>query len=882
MKTKTYLKILVALLILFISESAGGQVYNPAIGATDVTINPILTISFNDVDDIVLERDRRGNFEFTIESDEDFHVISLDDPEMQFEDNLLTIDLSTFSLKNNKLYSVYHSTGYILINDVDFDEIWDDNYWIFTTEASLPPPSIISYNPIPNTTGVLINQSLEIEFNEEIKKGTSGSIHIRYTSDDSDFTTFTTSNNAVQVSGNTVTINPPNFEYNTDYYVVIENGYILNTNDVAFGGISDPSDWNFTTETLMPTATFSPEDKSDGISVYSIVSIIYSEGVQKTDGTDLTDADLGSLITLQNEGIDIPYTAVVSNDKTTITITPTSTLPQYEKITTTIAPLKGITGGGETAWLSSYFTTDGLVTWNGSVSSDISDDDNWTGTFAEGISVHIPLTTNNPEVSSGSHYVRNLKIDAGAALTVTSGASITVAKELTLGSSIDENIGNANLLLNGTLTTTDANVDIQQLIARELEGLYISPPITGATMNNSNITNSVYRRNAYSGGTWELLGSNEAMTPGEGYIAYGSANEVISFNGTINNSEVGPLDTYRTSSPNNYGWNLLGNPFPCGIDWDFVELSSEMNPHVYILDNLTGIFAVYTPADDLGGDPLYVNTIGSKPSYIPSCHAFWVQVNQSETQGTVTIPLNSRVISNNSYLKSTTASNGTTEQIRFKGINSNNIADDYLIAFKESADNNNYTHHAERRFSSNAEILQLYTVAEDKNFVIDVYSGYNEGQTINVGYKIGKEGTYKIQLNELKNIEGEIDITLTDKVSEQEITLTQGSEYEFYTKNGTFNERFEIEIKPSTSTDNKEIKDDNKPLIYSLNNSVYINTPSLINPSCIIYDISGRQIHAQQLNSDTMNNFIVDYYGIVIVRVTSEKNSFSQKIYLKK
>jgi hypothetical protein len=58
------------------------------------------------------------------------------------------------------------------------------------------------------------------------------------------------------------------------------------------------------------------------------------------------------------------------------------------------------------------------------------------------------------------------------------------------------------------------------------------------------------------------------LTPGLGYDFYDSNNNTFTFSGQLNTSDV-PMTLVFSGGSNN-GYNLLGNPFSSGLDWDYI------------------------------------------------------------------------------------------------------------------------------------------------------------------------------------------------------------------------------------------------------------------------------------------------------------------------
>lgn len=69
-----------------------------------------------------------------------------------------------------------------------------------------------------------------------------------------------------------------------------------------------------------------------------------------------------------------------------------------------------------------------------------------------------------------------------------------------------------------------------------------------------------------------------SLTPGKGYDLYTESDEVFTFGGQFNVSDVEVDLSYRDGVPTLYGYNLIGNPFPSGLDWNAV-LNSEYFPY---------------------------------------------------------------------------------------------------------------------------------------------------------------------------------------------------------------------------------------------------------------------------------------------------------------
>jgi hypothetical protein len=160
-------------------------------------------------------------------------------------------------------------------------------------------PTVQTYSPADNATGVSPNTDLVLTFNEDMVKGT-GNITIKRYADDSVFETIDVTSANVSISGNEVTIDPTGtFEDDTGYYVVIDEGALTDDHGNAYAGIDDKDTWNFTTAETSPLTIISGTLAGDN----SYIDVTFSEGVYgDSSGTIPVDPADFDLIFSQNGG----------------------------------------------------------------------------------------------------------------------------------------------------------------------------------------------------------------------------------------------------------------------------------------------------------------------------------------------------------------------------------------------------------------------------------------------------------------------------------------------------------------------------------------------------------------------------------------------------
>src|SRR5690554_3120716 len=152
------------------------------------------------------------------------------------------------TIPNNSLQSV--SSG-VLFGGIAAGE------WSFTTEAE-PDPLLMnasSLSPENSSDEVPRAPTLEVSFNQAITWGSSGVLTIHRYDNGATAATISRGGTGATISQNKLSIifSSDSLEYGTKYYVIIDEGFVkaLNTSAV-FAGLSDKTDWTFTTETAPP------------------------------------------------------------------------------------------------------------------------------------------------------------------------------------------------------------------------------------------------------------------------------------------------------------------------------------------------------------------------------------------------------------------------------------------------------------------------------------------------------------------------------------------------------------------------------------------------------------------------------------------------------
>ncbi len=389
--------------------------------------------------------------------------------------------------------------------------------------------------------------------------------------------------------------------------------------------------------------------------------------------------------------------------------------------TTFYVRIKGTNEVGTGAYTSSQnITTKGINTWDGSESTDWNTAENWSiGMIpAPDDYVIIPVTTNNPQINSGTGAsCIDLTVESGATLSVNSGGSL-----ITIG----------NITNNGTINMNH-NVD-------DGEWHLISIPTAGITAENFLLDYLQLWDETVP--EWTDITDPEApLNTNIGYALWATGSKSsYTFTGTPLTGEQSAAitlsDNFSTDEGND-GANLLGNPYPSSIDWSG-------------LDDTWGAVYYWDPSANSGaGDYIeWNNNVGSGSQFIPPMQGFFIVATESNTtEGTGTFTLNNVNRTHSGaigYYKSK-IQNGIVLEAR-----NGNLVDEVFIMFKDEATPAFDLQSDALKFLSGAEgIAQIYTFGENRKLAIDTRPAC---ETIQLGFENETTGFYTIVATEIDGI----------------------------------------------------------------------------------------------------------------------------------
>ncbi|WP_430812320.1 MULTISPECIES: Ig-like domain-containing protein [unclassified Carboxylicivirga] len=653
-------------------------------------------------------------------------------------------------------------------------------------------------------------------------------------------------------AGNDYFLYAENLTQNTSYVaylVTVDLGYVGSAIEQT-----EPSEIAFTTDAIIPPPSItalSPPDDSQGVDMNAPLSITFDQDIVLGTGSLIVEGANGSVESF------LPVEVMVSGNTLTVldhkkfeakTDYYVTMNDGFVKSATDSVSFPGFSDA--TTW---NFTTVQQCTWKGTNSSSWSDPANWDKPFEPNANVIIPSNVSFSATLSGTAVVNDLTIEYGGRLIVNDNAQLDITGSLNLNSDLNSN---ADLIILGSGAVTSEDVCVKQVISSGNRLYYTAVPVNGMSLDQ--IPNSFllyYWDNAT--GDWLTESGNAALEVGKGYIYAGDA-QTLSFKGLIHSAPKS-IEIKRGKS---VGWNLIGNPYTCAIDWRYVGRSSGAVENAFwIYDNQNDNYGAYNA-------PLGAGTNIESP-LIPSNHAFWVKVAPSSVTGTESVSFDDdcKNYVNNSYLKSTESR--LFPRLRLSAINGV-YKDELVIAFGDGlVDPTEFK--TTKYFTTSDNFVQPYIAEDEAKYCIYGLSPIEQSDVIvPLSLQVPSTGTFTLRRIELTNIDETTDVYLEDRGAGDVpviVDLKKEASYSFSADKGDCQGRFQIRFAPAEATGiEDELNESSSIVIRSINNTLLIENLPLLENVISVYTLSGNKL-VETSTASSSYSCALTTSGIYLVQV---------------
>jgi hypothetical protein len=546
--------------------------------------------------------------------------------------------------------------------------------------------------------------------------------------------------------------------------------------------------------------------------------------------------------------------------------------------------------------------------WTGATNSEWATPTNWEANLSPGTSSNVIITdvTNDPLISTYDVSVNQIITNAGGVLNVAADRLFT-SNVLTNNGTLDLQ-PNARgtittIVNNGTLKLESDATGTSSLIVSSFSGNdatielfltgggtkqtykwhFISSPVSSLPVSTfapgSTIDLAQYVEGrptlslregwvAYDGYIYSTGGMGgpafSYLTPGKGYDYWDDADNKFTFTGQPNTGNIS-VSLGFSGNAKLHGFNLLGNPFSSGLNWDdiindtyFPYPSNTSKTLYFTRDNVECSYAggVGNPSDVTG--------------IIPPMQGFFNKT--YSTGNTITFPAAARVQGN---VHARYKGVATIPLIRLS-LTEDTLSDETVVRFDEKANQDLDNDFDAVKMFLSSENTSIYSSMNNIQYAINGQPFPADTTEIPIVVNLTTNGNHKITATQLQGLNNYM-VTFTDKTTNFTLDLKKIPSLTFTASPGTLTDRFILKVsKIATGIENPH-NSENKFNIYQSNS--FINIESVSDEwngktgTIKVFDLSGKTItymqHAEFWNNSLIQIPASGLKGLYFVEVKS-------------
>jgi hypothetical protein len=425
---------------------------------------------------------------------------------------------------------------------------------------------------------------------------------------------------------------------------------------------------------------------------------------------------------------------------------------------------------------------------------------------------------------------------------------------------------------------------------------------------NTNYSNYIYGNGFSFYTAWQTVqatqGSPVVLNTDEvnertGYITYNEGDLNTIFTSATpsdlnHNTSYSPFTEFHSNDGNSDyydGWNLVGNPYPCALDWDnagWVSARTNINNCLYMWDGDNGNYVYYGGGTSyqFGGQTLNAD---ANVRYVPAMQSFFVKATAAPV---FSIPDDARVhYSGLMYKNDEDKTEYSFDYIKLQA-EYNEFTDQMIVRFFDDATTNfDNDFDAYKMYSTTQGLQQLFSLTEDtdQGIPLSINSLPNElieDVFIPVGFVSKETGIYTFRAIELNNVLSE-NVFFIDNLNPENsiwINLNNIPSYTCLINEGEIRDRFYLYFSPTgtTPSDDNLYTDKTEVQIYSDLNNVYIKVDDGIvkDNKVEIYNLLGQLIYQHNINTnyEVINLNVAS--GSYLVKFNYNNKYFNQKVFI--
>lgn len=236
------------------------------------------------------------------------------------------------------------------------------------------------------------------------------------------------------------------------------------------------------------------------------------------------------------------------------------------------------------------------------------------------------------------------------------------------------------------------------------------------------------------------------------------------------------------------GWNLIGNPYPCTIDWDNIPASSKVNVDdaIWIWSGEAGNYGMY-----VGGAGIGTNGVSN---LIASSQGFWVHA--FDNNPSLLIQEKNKIDEDKAFVKSNTEKQYFSLKLHN---NINSFTDEIAIVFDENYTQDLDIYDGLKLFSPLNQVPSLYMKVANEDVAINAIN-FSEEMHIPIVAKVNQTQVYHLSVNHFNYTDYNC-LILEDLNDSTQYVLDDSFQETFTLSANNTSPRFVLHIYPKISVD---------------------------------------------------------------------------------
>lgn len=446
--------------------------------------------------------------------------------------------------------------------------------------------------------------------------------------------------------------------------------------------------------------------------------------------------------------------------------------------------------------------------------------------FANDLTVDNPfgVSVEGPSVFSGTLKLQNGDLSTNDNLTLKSSSS-----------------GTARLAKVETGASITGSVTVEQYVPGPAGWHLVAPPVLGKSQSDWNFSlpeGSIFIHDE-AGTLNSGLQVNGWIYPTLSTLELGKGYRVFLTSSGFTTRITGPLHTgsfdftpYLGNTPTGYGgggWNFLGNPFACEIDWHALS-GSNVGSEIHIWN--ASHYGSYSSGSMIG--------VNGVDRYIPSGQGFFVKASGPFPTLMVTESAKPDPAENPTFLRVATADPGDALRIWIK--DAMDKSDEIALRWMPQATGNFDPSFDAHKFQN--EGLSLYSMCNDGERAAIQARPFVDGEIVNLGFSVKEEGNYSLQFAFGPDLTADRTWYLRDNEFGQIFSLSPNHNFPFVVSGGVLesNWRFSLLGINNPVSNKSELKVPQIVVVPNPARDFFLIRNAADVKSVSVFDVSGKRV----------------------------------------